>query len=46
MAKPELDRCFVNEAEDALGGLALTDGHAAGALQILEAPLNEVYPAS
>lgn len=42
MAEPEADRCDVDEAEEAFCGLVVTGSDAAGVLQFVEAPLDEV----
>lgn len=42
MAEPEADRCDVDEAEEAFGGLVVAGCDAAGILQFVEAPLHEV----
>ncbi len=42
MAEPKADRRDVDEAEEALGGLVMACGDAAGVLQLVEAPLDHV----
>ena len=42
MAEPEADRGEVDEAKEALGGLVVARGDAAGVLQFVEAALDEV----
>ena len=42
MAEPETDRGDVDEAQETLGGLVVTCRDAAGVLQLVETPLDEV----
>ena len=42
MAEPEADRSDVDEAKEALGGLIVAGGVAAGVLQLVETPLDEI----
>jgi hypothetical protein len=42
MAEPEADRCDVDEAQEALGGLVVACGHPAGVLELVEAAFDEV----
>jgi hypothetical protein len=42
MAEPEADRGDVDEAQEAFGGLVVAGGDAAGVLELVEAPLDEV----
>lgn len=42
MAEPEADRSDVDEAEKAFCGLVVASGDAAGILQLVEAPLDQV----
>ena len=42
MAEPEADRCNVDEAQEAFGGLVVVGGDAAGVLELVEAALNQV----
>ena len=37
-----MDRCNVNETQEALGGLVVAGGDAAGVLEFIEAALDEV----
>lgn len=45
MADPQADRCDVDEAEVAFGGLVIAGGNAAGVLELVEAPLDEIAQA-
>lgn len=42
MAEPEADRCAVDETEEAFDRLVVTCGDAAGILELVETPLDEV----
>jgi len=42
MAEPEADRRYIDEAQEAFGGLVVAGCDAAGVLQPVEAPLDEV----
>ncbi len=42
MAEPEADRCNVDEAQEALGGLVVAGCDASGVLEFVEAPLDKV----
>jgi len=45
MADPQSDRCDVDEAEVAFGGLVIAGGNASGILELVEAPLDEIAQA-
>lgn len=45
MAEPEADRGYVDEPEEAFGGLEVAGGDAAGVLEFVEAALDEVAQA-
>lgn len=42
MADPQAARCDVDETEVAFGGLVIAGGNAAGILELVEAPLDEI----
>ena len=42
MAEPEADRRYVDEAQEAFGGLVVTGGYPSCVLELVQAPLDEV----
>ncbi len=42
MADPQADRCAVDKAEVAFGGLVIAGRNAAGILELVEAPLDDI----